>query len=228
MSNQVFGLPRVGTMVSAEYRHVLANMSGAQYLPGSKKVIDASLSRDPLNTGYLSVLRAGLLLGKITASGLYAPSVLGVTTGAYTAGGTSLSASAATVTELVRRVGATGTFTLIGPPTAAGAVAQQAVTYSAASGTTITITALGADAIAGSFIAPDDGSQWPKTIIGDGYGINVTDENSTDWDTEVARLLIAGTVDQAQIINYPSDTSLIAWLKNQLKQDGKFQFLSDF
>ena len=57
----------------------------------------------------------------------------------------------------MRRIGSTGTFNLIGPASAAGSNNTTQVTYSAVNTTTgvITITNIGANRIAGCFVAAD-------------------------------------------------------------------------
>lgn len=116
------------------------------------KVIAGAASRDPGNAGDADVLRAGLLMGKISTVvnslgtvGHYAPSVIGLSTDALTGSGTTLATSAAIATEIVRRCGATGTLKLTGPPTASGTVRTLTATYSAVDTATgeVTITALG-------------------------------------------------------------------------------------
>jgi len=143
----VTGTPRVGTVRTATQRRI--TFGGQQPLLAGGKIIDGSESRDPLNTGNLDILRAGLLMGKRTANDLYAPSVIGVLAAAYdaTADTTEMTVSAATAVEMVRRIGTSGTFNLTGPPAAAGTVQTVTVTYSAIDTTTgvITITALSAD-----------------------------------------------------------------------------------
>ena len=134
------GLPGLKSQRTVTPRNVFVG-NQVTYLPGGK-ILDGSKARDPGNTGDLDVLRAGMLLGKITSGGKYAPAILGLTTNAEAIGSTSIEAAAAVVTELVRRVGASGTFKLTGPATANGVVETETVTYSAASGTTITCTAL--------------------------------------------------------------------------------------
>ena len=166
MNIPITGLPGVGTARTATPREILAgNAQLAQYVPGLK-LIDGSKSRDPLNGTDVDVLRAGLLLGKITSSGKYAPSILGTLSNAASSSATSLTVSAATATEIVRRIGTSGTFKLSGPPTAAGTMATQTVTFSAVNTTTgvITCSATSAAAIAGSFVQPTDGSR--KTPAG--------------------------------------------------------------
>lgn len=213
-NNQVLGLPGPKTAREATYRVVTATGT-LQFLP-TGKIISGAVSRDPLNTGYLHTLRPGLLMGKITSGGEYAPSIIGVTTNAEASGSTSIEAAAAVVTELVRRVGSSGTFTLTGPPSANGTVVSETVTYSAASGTTITVTAITAAFVAGSFIQPTDGSQTPVTFIPDGTGIKVTDDTEANIDQEFPQVPVAGQIDSSQLINWPSDTSLQAWIEARL------------
>lgn len=224
MAEQNPGMPGLKSARTCTPRNVFLAGRG-KFLAGGK-VIDGSKSRDPDNTGDVDVLRAGLLMGKITSGGKYAPSLLGVTTNAEAVGSTSIQASAATITELVRRVGASGTFTLVGPPNAAGVVDSETVTYSAASGTDITCTAITKAYIAGSFIMPTDGSQVPVTFMADEYGVKVTDEDGTSIDVPFAHLPIGGEVDSSQIVNWPSDTALRLWLIARLNDaaGGKFVF----
>jgi len=115
------------------------------YFP-SLAQIDGTASRDPGNDT-VSILRAGLVLGKITSGGNYAPSIIGLSGEALDSTETVLDIPAAVSTELARRVGATGTFKLIGPPTAAGTVRTMTATYSALGATTVTITALGVNEV---------------------------------------------------------------------------------
>jgi len=140
-----FGRPGIGTAQSAQRRNVSRN-GGFDFLPGGG-TIEGTKARDPGNSDSTSVLRPGLVMGKITSGGYWANSILGLTNGALTTTGTTVTVAAAVVTELVRRVGATGTFKITGPPTAAGTVRTLTATYSAASGTSITITALGVNEV---------------------------------------------------------------------------------
>lgn len=137
------GMPGIGAEKIARHRVVAAD-GFLEYLPGGA-IIDGTKTRDVFNSDDITRLEAGLLMGRITASGKYANSCLGLSTGALTGTGTTLASSAAIATELVRRIGATGTFKLTGPPTAAGTVRTATVTYSAVNTTTgdVTITALG-------------------------------------------------------------------------------------
>lgn len=210
--------PGLGTVKTATPRRVMLAGSGV-FLPA--KIVRGAVSRDPLNTANLDVLRAGMVLGKITANSKYAPSIIGVLPSAHDSSGTTLtelSVGAANAVEIVRRIGSSGTFGLTGPPSAAGTVATTAVTFSAVNVTTgiVTITDIAVDKVAGSFIQPDDGSETPLVVLGDGYGLKVTDTDASNIDVEATQLLIGGLIDASQIINYPSDTSLITWLKSAL------------
>jgi len=218
------GLPSVATKRTATPRKIL--LSGPehnQFLPRGE-VIDGSQSRDPTHTSYLDILQAGLIMGRITATGLYAPSIIGVTTAAYDQSAsvnTTLTVGLPTAVEVVRRIGATGTFQLAGPPTAGGTVATQAVTYSAVDVATgiITITAVAADSISGSFIQPDDGPETMLCLINDGTGIEVTDEDNDDVDVPFPTPVIRGLLDASQIINWPTNAVLRAYLRDQLRNN---------
>lgn len=227
----VIGPPGLGTQRTSTPRRVF-KASDRGYLPGGM-IIDGAKARDAGNTGNVDVLRAGQIMGKVTSGGKAAPSILGVTTNLEPAGSTSIQASAAVVTELVRRIGSSGTFKLTGPPSAGGVVVTETVTFSAASSTNITVTAITNTFIAGSFIQPTDGSETPLSFIDDGFPvIKVTDIDgasisSVDWP----RVPIAGVVDSSQLLTgdgaWPTDTSLIAWLVARLNGSGNAQFVFD-
>jgi hypothetical protein len=226
------GEPGIRTAKTSTPRHVFRQAQGALFRGGFHR-IDGTLSRDPGNTGDIGILRPGLLMGKVTSGGLYAPSAYGVTTNAEAAGSTAIEAAAAVVTELVRRKGASGTFKLIGPPSAGGTPAIETVTYSAASGTSITVTAITAAFVAGSIIAPVDGSELPLTFICNEQngGIQVVD---TDGSTSLAavdfsQLPIGGVVDASQLLPWPADDSTRRWIISELNRQsgGRFVF-ADF
>lgn len=222
-----FGLPGPQTAHAQVYNTVRLNNQGVKYLPGGR-VINATKSRDPLNTGYVTTLRPGMVMGMITATGLYAPSIIGLNTVLHDTSvvTTTMTLPAAVVTEITRRIGASGTFKITGPPTAAGTVATETVTYSAiASATTITITATTADFAAGSVIRPTDGSEVPLCLIDDGDGIKVTDADGTNIDQPFPFALIGGTLNTDNIINYSSDSSVVAWLKGQLNNASNYGFV---
>ena len=231
MGSSIFPIMSPGITAGKTASHrVVFRQRDESYLANGK-TIDGSKSRDPSNTSDVTVLQSGLLMGKITSGGKYAPSILGLTSGALAAGATSITtATAAVLTELVRRIGATGTFTLTGPPSANGVVNSEVVTYSAATGTTITCTAILGNYISGSFIQPTDGSQQPLSFIDDlvlsGYQVvdnNGANVSSVDWP----RVPISGTVHSANLINWPTDTSLQQWIISRLNDIAGRQFNFD-
>ena len=231
------GLPGIRATKTATPRRVFRQVELMGGL-SQGRTIQGSQSRDPGNTGDIDRLRAGLLMGKITAAtfgtvDLWAPSIIGVTTGAYTSGGTSLTVSAAQALEIERIVGGSGTAELvaIGPPTAAGTVAVTDVDHSAINTTTgvLTVTSLGVDKIAGTFIAVKDGRQIPRSFIPDGWPIPVTDsDGSTSLNVQYPDVPIAGVIDSSQIINWPSDTSLQTWIVDKLNTYGQYVFDHNF
>lgn len=221
----VLGAGGVGTARTARHKTVWSGGSVPYYFPGGR-YIDSTKSRDPLNADDVTVLQAGLILGRITSGGLYAPSILGVTSGAVAVGATSISAAAAVVTELVRRIGASGTFKLTGPPVASGSVYTETITYSAASSTTITCTATVNAFIAGSYIQPTDGSETPITFIGEGYGMPMTEFDGTAAAAvQLPEIPLDALVNVSSIVNYPTDASLIGWLKARLNSIGGNQYV---
>lgn len=208
--------------------HRIVFKGGVQeYLPGGK-LIAGLYSRDPGNTGNVNVLRAGLLMGKRTSGGLYAPSIIGVTANAEAVGATTIESSAAIATEIIRRIGATGTFKLIGPATAGGAIQTATITYSAANTSTgdITVTAIANNFIAGSFICPTDGSEDPLTVIADDWGIQVTENDGSTNLNAPFDVPVRGQLVSSQIINWPSDASLRGHIVTALNRasGGKFTF----
>lgn len=218
-NSDIFGAaPGLGATRTAAHRKVF--LGNEKYLPGNHVIAGAD-ARDPLNTP-VSEIRAGLLLGEVSASGKLGVSIIGVTTNAEAVASTAVEAAAAVVTELSRREGATGTFLLVGPAVAGGPVNVETVTYSGfASSTAITVTALTNAFVAGSLIMATDGSANIRTIIPDGYPIRVLDENDSDRDVQLERYPIAGIVDSSQIINWPADAALKEWIVAQLPH---FQF----
>lgn len=226
----VTGLPGIRAAQSTSPKIIFKGADVPTYLPAGK-LIDGSKSRDPSNTGNVDTLQVGLLMGKITASGLYAPSIMGTLTVAFSSG-TSMTVGAATAVELARRVGTSGTFKLIGPAAAAGPVNVATVTYSAVNTSTgvITVTDPGLAFVSGSFVCPTDGSENILTFIPDmdQTGIKVTDADGTTNLTVQFPLVPVGnaTVISANLINWPSDASLQARVVGQLNAaaGGKWSF----
>lgn len=222
-------LPGIHDKLTANYRQV--SLAHQKFLP-SIAVIDGSLSRDPGNGVDEDELRAGMPMGLVTASGKWAPSIIGVLAVLHdtSATPTALTVPAAAATEIVRRFGASGTFNLIGPPTAAGTVVTEQVTYSAVNTSTgvITVTATSADFAAGSIIAPEDGSEIPRVLLGDGHATEVTDENDENVDVfPVGGMLVGGHIDTDKIVDYSSDSSVQDWLKTSLNDYSQFTFKDD-
>lgn len=223
------GTPGIGSTVTATPREVFAgNQQFSQYVPVGV-LIDGSKSRDPLNTGDTGVLRAGNLMGKITASGKYRPSVIGLTTGAVSAGTvTSITVAASTATEVARLIAVAGgnvSLKLVGPPSAAGTVATQAITATAASGTTITISSVSlAASVSGSLITPADGSETILTLIGGKYGVRVVDSSGNSFDAQSGHMTLAGHVKTSNVVNYPADSSIKTYIKTALNAAGRYTF----
>ena len=206
----VTGLPGMRSAYAATHRIVVRQDLPVNFAQG--RVIDGSKSRDSGNTGDLDVLRPGLLMGKITSSDKFAPTILGVLQSAASSTDTSVTVSLAQATEIVRRVGSTGTLRFVGPPSAAGT----ATGISTCSG-------LNADLIAGSFVCANDGTYLPLTFIGDGYGIKVTDVNGTNEDQPFTQMpVLACVLTENRLPVWPSDTSLQAWIFEKLNLHGKF------
>lgn len=228
-------LPGASTPRQGEYRRVRNSDQGAEYLERGR-VISGSLSRDPLNTGYVHTLRAGLPMGMTTTGKKWRPSILGYSTADYVDNDLSITVSAATATEVARLITLAGTSVSLrfqGPATVAtGAVVDTAITVTAASGTTLTVADLNIGKIAGALITPADGSQTILGLIDDGEGIKVTDQDGNSVDQPFPYVLVGGSIDTGQIINYPpaAFTTLVAQFKAQLNSasSAKFRFSDAF
>ncbi len=183
--------------------------------------VDGTASGNANNTPYTWLLWAGMPMGRITSSNKYANSIIGLTTASIASGGTTLTTTAAAAAEIVRRIGASGTFTLAGPPTAAGTVAAATITYSAVNTTNgqITVTAPGVAFVSGSLIQPTDGSQTILTLLCETDGLQIADQlHSTRVDVFCARLLAGGgTINTGMLVDYPSDASLKTYVKDAIK-----------
>ena len=125
-------MPGVGTEIVAAIRELLMREANDRDFFPVGSSIDGSNSADPDNpTGRTDVIRDGMPMGKITATNKYAPSIIGQVATAYNGSTTLTLMSTAEVAEIVRRIGATGTFKLTGPASAAGTVRTLTVAYSA-------------------------------------------------------------------------------------------------
>jgi hypothetical protein len=194
--------------------------------------VDGTASGNPLNAPYTWLLWAGTLMGRITASGKYANSVIGLTSAAASSGATSISTDVNTAAEIVPRIGASGTFKLAGPPTSGGTVATQTVTYSAVNTGTgaITCSALSAASVSGSLIQPTDGSENILTLLCETDGLQIVDQTHTNRVDVFCGMLLAGggTINTGMIVNYPADSSLKTLVKSALRaQCAGVNFLDD-
>jgi len=223
----VLGRPGPQTPVRLVHKHIMQTGS-VGYAAGGGLIVTA-LSRDITNTVAPQLLSPGLLMGKVTSTGYWTPSIIGVTQAATLANATSLTLTAAAATELVRRNGASGTFALIGPPTANGTVATQTVTYSSVNTTTgvVTCSAISAATVSGSFVGGGDGSEVPRSFIGDGYGITLgIDPANGPTLVEWMYIPREGVYDVAQIVNWPTDTSLQQYIRSNLDATGRNNLLA--
>lgn len=97
-------------------RNIILTATSRKML-ATNAIIDGTKTRDvgqAANGNPTSLLRDGLPLGKSTTGGKYANSFIGLTTAPMQIGATTLTANAAVITEVVRRIGASGTLTLTG------------------------------------------------------------------------------------------------------------------
>lgn len=174
----------------------------------------------------------GIVIGKVTATGLYANSIIGLTNASYTSGGTTLTVTAAVAAEVKRRIGSSGTFKVQGPPTAGGTIAAFTVTFSAVGTTTITVSDLGANVVTKSLILANDGSGVPLTVYDppDGIGTDVSSPDGTSFNQPVSNLLLGSELLSANIIHLTDcDASCQTWLKGQLQgQNRTFTFDNDY
>lgn len=187
---------------------------------------DGTYARDPDNTP-TSMLRAGLLVGKISTSGEgggYANSIIGVTTVNYTSGQTTLTVTPQAAAELARRVGASGTFNITNGATAtATGITLTVVTYSSlvASTGVITITNIGANIASGAAIMPTDGSQVPLTVFDTEYGTDVVGVDAGNINEPMHRFVIGADCYSANVINLTVvNAGTEAYLKTQLRASG--------
>lgn len=206
----------VGNYYSQEREVFYSGREFAQFY-APPLTVDGTASSNPLNAPYVWLLWAGMPLGKITATQKFANSILGLTTVAYTSGGTSLTTDVNTAAEIVRRLGTSGTLTLTGGTTAGATPVVYTVTYSTVNLTTgvVTVTNIGANVISGALIGPVDGSQNITTLLCENYGLQVVDQtHTTRVDVFCGRLLAGGgTINTGVIVNYPSDTGLQTYVK---------------
>lgn len=225
------GPPGIATPTIAYHRALFLQRSETFLAQG--RIIDGTLARDPGNTPNVGSLRAGLLMGRITATFKWANSVIGVTTAVTAAGASTLTVAAATVTEINRRNTLTGTatLTLTGPPVANHTVQSETITVTSATGTTVTLTGTTANAyVSGSFIGPSDGSQVPASFIPDwDYPLLVVDANGNSVSSvDFPQLPVSGIINSQQILPvWPTDTGLQNWIVSNINDLSAGQFVFD-
>ena len=230
----IYGLPGVRGLLTANHRTVFLQSGPLVNLAGGRQ-INGTLSRDPGNVGDEGKLRAGLIMGLITATGLYRPSFWGVSNLAYADNDTTIQIDLATATEIARAKVAGGGGNLsgffIGPPAAAGVVASTAITITAVTlnGATSTITTgdLNLNKVAGSFIGPADGAQVPKIMLPDGYPISAVDGSGNSINVPFPFMPVWAIVESTKLLPaWPADASLQAYLTDNLSTlaGGKYSF----
>lgn len=235
----IIGPPGAQTPIRTNFRRVFEGNGAYLSLPGGA-YIDGIKSYDFNNTYYYD-LEPGLLMGIETATGGFAPAVIGVLQQAQNSGDTSLTVTPAMAAGIVYRLGTSGSMTLTGAPTPTGTVVQATVTFSNVNLTTgvITITALGANIATGSYLGDTDGSQNPVTFIPDGSGMTVVNEfNVPVAQVQFPVIPVGGVIatpgsgPNTGLLNYPASgyTSLITWLQDSLSTlpGGKFVFMSNY
>jgi hypothetical protein len=228
MATEYRSVPGTYTGNTFQTRNIFRELSTRQYFP-SLAIIDSTLTRD-IGSSPTSLLRAGLILGKVTTGGKYRNSIIGLTNGAISAATvTSVTVAAATATELARLIAVAGgnvTARIFGPPSAAGTNAATTITVTAASGTTLTVSSVALPAyVDKSLIQATDGSQTPVTVIGDPAGIDVNALDGSNIDQMEGRFLRAADVYSNMIIAGATDitgldASLKTWIKQQLNGGG--------
>jgi len=265
-------MPGLGSSILNMNRQIWLGRQGVQYLPGGGRIDgaasrdpsnstaqwEASGASLPPGTAadYTTTLQAGLLMGVISSyaadAGVtltsasntkYAPSVLGLVGGDNLAqNATAIKVPAAVGKEVLRRVGATGNLTIIGPPTAGATNASFTVTLTSITQNNSTYWTLNvgsagltAAVVAGSLICAADGTQNPVTFIDEEDGMRVTDPAGNSLTIQFPRVPIAGgMVNTANLINYTTgagitgtaaatitvDASVRKWIKAQLNSAG--------
>lgn len=218
--SQINGLPGFRSTRSADWRRVRVSDNGRAYIRGGV-IISGSKSRDAGNTANPDVLRPGKIMVKEASGGLYRPFIIGKTTAAYADNDTTLTVPAGVATEVARLIvvaGAAVSLALIGPPIAAGTVAETAISVTAASGTTLTIADLNLNKVTDSLIAIASGNRTAGSfcLVDDGTGIKTTDQDGNSLNQPFPNALIGGELDTSQILDWPADTATVTYLKGLL------------
>lgn len=219
----IIGTPGVQSRQQDFSRRIMEQPGGQ--LRAGTHTLDADNCADSTHAEFERVIRAGIVIGRLS-SGLLGCSIIGSLTANAASGATTLTVTPAAAAELVRRIGASGTFNLRGAPTATGDVASEQVTYSAVNTTNgqITVTATTAAFHQDSFIQAEDGSETPTGIVAEHMGTRVTDEYNNEIDAQVP-IVASGIVDQTQLIEWPANQAALgSWLMSQLSTNTNVAF----
>lgn len=143
MMRPVLGGPGVSDERQWAHKHVFR---GSVYdcIPGGGW-IDVTKSRDVWSTD-TGILQPGLFMGQtgvLSTTQKWAPSFFGKTTAVTLHGGTTVTVGTAQATEIVRRVGSTGSLNIVGPSVTGGPAKVGRLTYSAVNTGTGAITVTG-------------------------------------------------------------------------------------
>jgi hypothetical protein len=194
---------------------------------------------DSTGTGTFTITVEGITTGAITYSATIATLYGNINTALNAAFGTSaIVASGASLAALILTFSGTG---YSGRPIASVSFNPVTAASFTINGTTLVdgtpipvaastagVTAVTADEgefIVGSLVQPADGSQTIKTFVDEEDGIRVTDINGNGLNIQFPRIPITGGVVNApNIVNYPSDPSLQAYVKAALNLSGPFIF----
>jgi hypothetical protein len=140
-------LGTAGVSVSGQVNFPNPMLDGlATYYPGGG-YISGTLTRDVFNPDGQLILRPGLTMAYNLSQGKWSNWSLGTVTNAITGTTTSLTVSGLTATEVIRRLGNSGTIVLTGTNVAGGVCRQLTATCSAVGANSITITALGVNQV---------------------------------------------------------------------------------
>lgn len=222
--NFVAGQPGIVSDRTATPRRILFGGKSAGpelFFPGGV-TIDGTLSRDLLQPVQdQDVLQAGLLMGKVTASGKYAPAIVSLLTVLHDTSATPavVTVGVAAATEIAR-TGVT-TISLTGVAVAGtGPVNTETDTIVSVDTGAGTITVSGAftnDYDIGAWLGLGNGAEVPRMIVEDEYGLRVTNRDKVSVDIDWSTPLYEGTVDVTQVLNYGTDLILQEFLKTTLR-----------
>lgn len=221
-----FGMPSVGAVNTAAIGLIYSGSDQPAYKPGGGQIVGAK-SRDPGNTPDVDILRTGTIMARHSTSGLYAVWAIGTFQAATLANATTLTLTVAQATELVRRIGASGSITVVGSATAGGSLVTEVVTYSGVNRSTgaVTVSAMTSAFVAGSVVTEANYTV-PATFVDNANGLMVpTDGSNRLWpNIPVA----ANGVKTASLIPWPA--SVNTTLRNHIRTSlstvsgGKFVF----